>query len=670
MPSAWHRVTTTIGGVPARGRCFARSLRDPTRAVMALSFLVVFGMFCTNTDYGGDPHSARGDGEYRPVLARGDGHMTFLMMRSAVLDQDLVFDNDLRRFGDPWRQRTTKTGRKDIPHPIGPTVVWAPAMVLAHLGSKIVNVFGADIPSHGYTMWHHRVVFATSCFFAFFAVLLGLLLSRKWLGGRWPPVYSAVAVLFGTSLTYYATYMPSYGHAMDAFFCAAFLGYWGLTWGDLRVRRFVFLGLLLGICALIRVQDLGMGIVVASEVLWRIVQGPRTADSRRRWTLRLVALGGLTLIVALVAFTPQMIAWKLVNGDWITSPNGPRYVRLSHPMVLELLFSSYNGWLSTTPIAYAGVVGLFFVPRAARPIAVGLSAALIVQVWVNASVLDWWSSASFGQRRMCSVTLILVFGLAALIRFFAIRSSSARWLRHGLAIAVLGWFVVWNVSQVGILRRGKAAGHRTGPSCCRRASQPMRAVAEPIYRVVGNPFSFPANALFALRHGVDLLRWDRIVGTYVNVPPWDKYNDGRYKKKFSKWNIASGGLDSAILSGFGGPQMDGKEAYRWTVEASARALVPILLPEAHRFRIRVSSGGAQRKEASFLVNGVVYATKEVTRRWTKVEFDVPEDGLIVGENTIEIRSEIGAASQGLNALKTQSDVGVAVGPMWVGYPPE
>src|SRR5688572_16871637 len=81
-------------------------------AVLALACALVLALFATNSDMGGDPSSPRGDGRYRPVLARGDGHMLFLMARSTAFDGDWRWDNDLARFGDPWSQRRTSTGRK------------------------------------------------------------------------------------------------------------------------------------------------------------------------------------------------------------------------------------------------------------------------------------------------------------------------------------------------------------------------------------------------------------------------------------------------------------------------------------------------------------------------------------------------------------------------------
>ncbi|HEX8011344.1 MAG TPA: hypothetical protein VF814_10465, partial [Casimicrobiaceae bacterium] len=99
--------------------------------LLALACCIVVALFLTNTDMNGEPYAVRGDGKYHPVLARGDGHMLYLMARSTALDGDWNFDNDLARFGDPWNEPRTRTGRKAIVHPIGPALVWTPLIVSA-----------------------------------------------------------------------------------------------------------------------------------------------------------------------------------------------------------------------------------------------------------------------------------------------------------------------------------------------------------------------------------------------------------------------------------------------------------------------------------------------------------------------------------------------------------
>src|SRR5262249_29707392 len=150
-------------------------------------------MYFANGDMGGDPDSPRGDGRYRPVLARGDGHMLYLMARSTALDLDWSFDNDLARFGDPWNEPRTKTGRKAIIHPVGTALVWTPLIWIAEAGAAIADVFGAAIQLHGYTLWHQRFVFLSSVLCACGAALLGRRLARQ-LFGPWSSSYAAICV--------------------------------------------------------------------------------------------------------------------------------------------------------------------------------------------------------------------------------------------------------------------------------------------------------------------------------------------------------------------------------------------------------------------------------------------------------------------------------------------
>src|SRR5215470_2327682 len=123
-------------------RLVSRPGRRP-RIVVTGACLVVVVMYFANYDMGGEPDAVRGDGRYHPVLARGDGHMMYLMARSTALDFDWRFDNDLARFGDPWTEPITPTGRKSIVHPIGCALVWTPLIWVAEAGAAVANVFGA-----------------------------------------------------------------------------------------------------------------------------------------------------------------------------------------------------------------------------------------------------------------------------------------------------------------------------------------------------------------------------------------------------------------------------------------------------------------------------------------------------------------------------------------------
>jgi hypothetical protein len=608
------------------------SLPRGPRLLVAVACAVVALMFLFNRDNGGDPDSPRGDGVYRPVLARGDGHMLYLMALSTALDGDWRFDNELARFGDPWNEPLTKTGRKQIVHPIGAALVWTPLVWLASGTAVVANLFGADIPLHGYTAWHQRIVFASSVLAAWLAILLGLRVASRLVGGRWAPSYAAAAVLLGTPLTYYATFMPSYSHALDAGACGAFLAYWALTVGRRDWRRYVILGALLGLATLIRPQELALGIVVAIEV----------ARSR---TWRDFAGGALVLAVAIVVWSPQFLEWHVVFGDAMALPQGARYTRPGAPMLAEVLWSARNGWFSTTPIAYAGVIGLFLVPKRARFVGYSLLAALALQVYLNSTILDWWGGAAFGQRRLCNVTLPLVVGLAALLWRLGVlaRRFGPRAL-HWTCAVIGGAIVAVNLVRVGALAHGKSAPSGFSPTCCDSLPAPLRAIASPIYSVVGNPFEFPANAAFALKHGVTLSRWDRVVGDYPLAALFgDASDDAKLGALHGSWNLANPAYAAYLVGDWSAPSTLPRP--HRVIHGRGTVLVPNDLPYGQRIALWLAP--AEESHVELWWNGVRVAGADL-HGWTQVAFTLPHVALHTNE--LEIRGSVSVGELDLAML--------------------
>ena len=625
------------------------------RVVLACACAVVLAMYVTDRDMGGDPDTPRGDGHYRPVLARGDGHMLYLMARSTALDLDWNFDNDLARFGDPWNEPRTATGRKGIVHPIGPALVWTPLIWIAEAGAAVVDVFGAGVPLHGYTLWHQRFVFLSSALFGIAAVLLGRKLARQTFGARWASTHAATGVLLGTSLTYYTTYMPSYSHAMDACACAAFLYAWARTLGRTDLRRWITLGVLLGIAALVREQDSALGVVVAFEVVVRIVDALRRVEDpwlpeARRW----LAGGAITLAVSLVVFTPQLLEWHVVFGSARGLPQGARFTRFSAPMIPELLWSARNGWFSSTPLAYAGCIGLVVLAWRHRMLGGGLLAAVATQVYLSSTVLDWWSGASFGQRRLCDLTLPLVVGLAYLVhacgRLVARRGRLARSLSHGAAIIVLGGFITSNLSRIAKLYGGKPAPDGVVPTCCGDVPAPLRGAASWLYERVGNPFELPASAVFAIEHGVPLSRWDQTVGNYPLQPALaDVRDDAHFFRVRGTWRIGDPGLEPYLAGGWSASRRGEGRVFRVTTARHAVVLVPNMVPDGQRLTLWLGHGGGAEVRISW--NGAVVATARIGDAWTRVTFDLPHIALHTNELAVDSPTPVAVGDLELALLR-------------------
>jgi hypothetical protein len=500
--------------------------------------------------------------------------------------------------------------------------------------------------------------------FACGAVLLGRRVARALVGGAWAPSYAAVAVLLGTALLYYATYMPSYSHAIDAFACAAFLGYWALTIGRRDRRRWLVLGVLLGAAMLIRVQEAAMGIVVALECGRGAVRAARARELQN--AVRWLASGAAVLGVALIVFSPQLLEWHVVFGSATGIPQGSRYVRLEAPMIGELLFSPRNGWFSSHPVAYLGAVGLLLVPARARFAAAGLLAAVAVQIYLNSAIIDWWGSTSFGQRRLCSVTLPLVVGLAALLwraGRLAARLRCPRAAAHAALVLALGPFLAWNLNRASGLAGGKPAPSDSRPTCCARVPEPLRPAARWLYDRIGNPFQFPASAVFALAHGVSLSRWDRM-GDYPLVPPWNALEDARLPEHRGLWQISDRDLEPYLLGGFSRPRRMADRRIRYTTAPAATVLVPNLMPYGQRFTLWLAPAGARRATLRF--EGEVVATAELTG-WTPVSFALEHPPLHTNELTIE--SEPAPMEPRAAWPEPEGPVGVAVGDLELTFLP-
>ena len=641
------------------------------RLIMLIASVHIVWMYMTNEDNAGAPNAVRGLGEYLPILDRGDGHMLYLMARSTALDLDWNFENDLHDFGDPWgQQRNPDTLRKEVPHPIGPPLIWTPLIWVADLGSKVANIFGADIPSHGYTEWHQRFVFLSSALAAIAAVLFGRRLAQQLVGGSWAPTYGAVAILLGTSLTYYATYMPSYGHALDALACGAFVGVWALTFGRWEWRRWIVLGALLGIAMLIRVQDIAFGIVIVVEVASVII-----GDLRKRaidWRVRaLVWLGGgaIVLAVALVVFIPQLAYWKIVYGEWLTLPQGSRYTRLGSPMILELLYAPRNGWLSTHPIAYLSVIGLACLPKRARVIGIALALAVIIQAYLYSTIIDWWAMASWGQRRMCSVSAILVVGLAALLwrcgRLAARLRRVPRATWHVLAVLVLAPMIWWNLWRVEQMRGGKAAPAELDPTCCQATPRWARREMIWIYNRIGNPFQFPASYWFAWKHDAEPQRWDKAVGYYPLVPPAQSLRDDTMYYVLGAWRIGFPLAEPYLLDRWSSVGTGDKKSFRWTTTPTARVIVPNLMPEPQHFALWVAPGGS--REVTLRWDGNIVANRKLNDGWQLVEWDVMD--MSVGEHELAVEAPLGPFEGGEHWPRAKRPVGVAVNLLEVSFLP-
>ncbi|MFQ5599746.1 MAG: hypothetical protein ACE5G2_04240 [Candidatus Krumholzibacteriia bacterium] len=375
----------------------------------------------------------------------GDGVGYYAPLASMLVDGDLELRNELAHLNPRYVRAAfmTPDGRLGNPFPVGPAILWAPGVFAArflppHEGLDAPLPLRMRTTHPGFAPRFARVVQWTDMLL----VLLGAGLLVAVLAKRAGPVLAAgtgLVCALGTPLFFYVLVDPSYGHAAS-FFAVSLLTSAALI--D-RQRRLPLelLGLLWGFVALVRSQDVLLGVLLAPRLLdeWRS-RREDPPSSRARALLRF-------LLPALLGFAPQMLFWMRIYGTPLLVPPGPDFLPPWKPQVLPLLFSTWNGAFIWSPTLLVGLLGLFWVRD--RSLRLAFAIALVLEVYSGSVIADWWGGRAFGARRLVSIAPIAMVGLAFLLQHLR---RSRRMLAALVLALTLGCF--WSLRLAEYQRRG------------------------------------------------------------------------------------------------------------------------------------------------------------------------------------------------------------------------
>src|SRR5207253_6575889 len=117
------------------------------------------------------------------------------------------------------------------------------------------------------------------------------------------PGRAALAAAFltmGTSIVFYGAIEVTMAHSVGPAVVAALVWYWQRTYGSTRPGRWLLVGVLVGLAALMRWQLVTFAVLPAGECFLALCRG------RRQPILGLILAG----LAAAVTFLPQIIAWR------------------------------------------------------------------------------------------------------------------------------------------------------------------------------------------------------------------------------------------------------------------------------------------------------------------------------------------------------------------------
>jgi hypothetical protein len=388
-----------------------------------------------------------------PRLYASDEIQYFAFLRSLWFDQDLSFENEYRYFHDRGIARAfgfeetflelrTPTGHRYNFGTIGCAVLWAPFFGVADLSVRLMRTAGVDVAADGFSRPYLRAVTYGSAFYGFLAVLLSVRAARRLTGsGRHGPL-AGLVVWLGTPLLFYMYVAPGMAHACSAFAVAVFVNVWLDVRERWSTRGLVALGAAGALMVMVREQDVFFGLGPALDFLWSAGTETRSGWSDRARERVTASLAGIAAFA--VCFLPQAAAYLILNGRLGPPDYVANKMRWFAPYAGHVLLSPGHGLLIWTPLMLVCLVGLASLAMtssrgATRRVAMCLCLMFAAQVYISGSIDSWTVAGSFGQRRFVGTTIILVIGLAALLKMVAAQRS-----RIGLGLAVAGC-VWWNL---------------------------------------------------------------------------------------------------------------------------------------------------------------------------------------------------------------------------------
>ena len=384
---------------------------------------------------------------------RGDGVGYYAFARATLISHDFDFRPDWRHANSSFRMwRTngdgeilsnqfTATGHLDNHFAVGPAILWAPFLIVAHLGVLAANGLGAQIPADGFSRPYIWTMALGTAFYGFMALLISLRIARRYVPEK-VAVIAALAIWFASSLPVYMYFNPSWSHAHSAFIVASFLWYWLETVGRRSLLQWVILGAISGVMMDVYYINAVLVLLPLAESVWVLYPAFRSDEKSR--AAAMLGNGAAFSVALFVTFLPTLISKKAIYGSPLSFGYTERW-DWSSPALFKAAFSPDHGLFTWTPILLLSVVGLFFLLKEHRWIAISLIGIFAVYLYMIGCYQDWDGLSSYGNRFFVSLTPIYVIGLAALFNWL---TGAARPVGVSIATGVAALFVAANLGLI------------------------------------------------------------------------------------------------------------------------------------------------------------------------------------------------------------------------------
>jgi hypothetical protein len=391
---------------------------------------------------------------------RGEGNGYYAYVRSLVLDHDLRFDDEYRRGdaafvsqtfrkadGQPWPPMVLPGGYLRNQWSVGPSLLWLPSFVQAHLAVRLLRELGRDVAADGYSLPYRLACALATAGYAFLGLFLAYRAAAR-ITGPAPALLATVAVWLASSLPVYVYFLPFYSHALASFGVSLFLWYWLTRRPLLRTRQWLTWGLAGGLVW--QLEPLAGLVLVVAVVEWLGSLRPTPArpvagEAWRTALTRAAVFGG----AALLAASPQLVIKSILHGSALRTGTLNRYF-WDAPRLLDVGFASEHGLFLWTPVLLLSLIGLVMLCRREPVAGAGLLAAFASTYYVVSCYEAWHGISSFGNRYFVGLTPAFIVGAAVALEGAHARlaprlPAALAWTALAAPVAVLA---AWNAGLV------------------------------------------------------------------------------------------------------------------------------------------------------------------------------------------------------------------------------
>lgn len=325
---------------------------------------------------------------------------------------------------------------------MGLSFIYLPFFIIGHLWALIHSNMDANGFSQPYQI--------TIALCGSFSLLVGLLALRKFLLEYFSEGITALTlflIIMGTNAAHYTSHEGAMSHIHNFMLIALFMRLTQLWHKSPSWKLTIQLGLLSGLIALVRPNNVIIGLFF---ILYNIYDKVSLkAKLEFFWKHK-----QHFLIVALLGFTvwiPQLCYWKYVTGHWFFhSYIGERFY-FDRPRIYQGLFSYRKGWFLYTPMVIFALSGLFLVWRKAKNVQLAAIIFIILNIYVVFSWWCWWYGGGYSQRALIDSYPILAVGLASFLQFiFSYRLTKWIFVPIVSMVLMLTQFQTWQY-KMGII---------------------------------------------------------------------------------------------------------------------------------------------------------------------------------------------------------------------------